>query len=176
MDPLQHAPAQGKMYNRGLEYLESEFPLLDYITGCNVTWQQKKDRASSSSSSESDVAARRQLSSSSYSAHTAKSPAKSPANSVAKSAVAATAKALVVAAAAPRQKAGTAAAAAPPLSAAPGSTGGGQGAVVTVLVIPSPVNPKGRVERLRAIHESWGAALRRNTAGYAHSFVCSFAR
>ena len=26
----------GKIRNRGLEYLESEFPLLDYITQCNV--------------------------------------------------------------------------------------------------------------------------------------------
>jgi len=39
-----HAPAQGKMYNRGLAYLqdpEAGFPLLDYITGCNVTWQSQ---------------------------------------------------------------------------------------------------------------------------------------
>ena len=37
-------PSQGKIQNRGLAYLETEFPLLDYITRCeiaqeNVPWQ-----------------------------------------------------------------------------------------------------------------------------------------
>lgn len=30
------APSQGKIQNRGLEYTESEFPLLDYMYGCRV--------------------------------------------------------------------------------------------------------------------------------------------
>jgi len=29
--------SQGKIMNRGIEYLEEEFPLLDYITECAVT-------------------------------------------------------------------------------------------------------------------------------------------
>jgi len=37
------SPSQGKIMNRGNEYLEQEFPLMDYITACevtreNVTW------------------------------------------------------------------------------------------------------------------------------------------
>ena len=28
--------SQGKIRNRGVEYLEAEFPLVDYITQCNV--------------------------------------------------------------------------------------------------------------------------------------------
>ena len=40
------APSQGKIMNRGSAYLEKEFPLLDYITACevtreNVTWSYK---------------------------------------------------------------------------------------------------------------------------------------
>ena len=30
-------PSQGKIMNRGNAYLEQEFPLLDYITACEVT-------------------------------------------------------------------------------------------------------------------------------------------
>jgi len=39
-------PSQGKIMNRGSAYLEEDFPLLDYITACevtreNVTWIYK---------------------------------------------------------------------------------------------------------------------------------------
>ena len=30
------APSQGKIMNRGKDYLKEEFPLLDYITQCSV--------------------------------------------------------------------------------------------------------------------------------------------
>lgn len=30
-------PSQGKIMNRGVQYLEEEFPLLDYITECHIS-------------------------------------------------------------------------------------------------------------------------------------------
>ena len=113
------APAQGKMYNRGLEYLESGFPQLDYITSCNVTWSSTPEN--SAEMNDASEPSRRRLSTDANSKQADRLVSSTT-------------------------SAGTPAASSP---------------IVTVLVIPSPVSVKTRVDRLRAIHETWAVALRR---------------